>query len=200
MGLKRTGLPQHVQQLGKLLEVGQGRLFETRNLGKAASSRQRGKTANRTGKSFQKIIAASSGRGNVIVMELPKCGGFFIGPKQFIHQKIPCDFIGSIRSPRAALFFDAKSFGASQRSFPVNDAKLVKPHQHLFLRTMAEWGAVAGFLVEVRRRRQYLWLSAAGLERNAPVEWSDVRWVVVGRTGELVNLDLLADLFGGRYE
>jgi penicillin-binding protein-related factor A (putative recombinase) len=202
MGLEPTGLPAHVTeainkanpgQLAKMLEVGQGRLFETRKPGKAAINRQRGKTSQRKGNSFQKVIAASSGRGRVSVVELPKVGGFYAGKGKFINQKIPCDFIGAIRDPKAAVFFDAKTFGSSQRSFPLNDPNLVKPHQFLFLRAMADWGAVAGFLVEVRKLGEYRWLSAAGLDRTSAVEWSDKRWRTLGFMGELVQLDLLAE-------
>lgn len=147
-----------------------------------------GVTANHNGKVFEEFIALTARGGPLALKQLPKCGGRFIGAGKMVNEEMPCDFIGCVRGTGRAVFFDAKVVGDG--GLEVGNEKIVKPHQLQFLRSAAEAGAIAGFLVKAAGAGVYLWLPAAAAERRT-FDWADPAWVQLGEIGRGLDWERL---------
>lgn len=146
-----------------------------------------GKAAQRSGANFQKVVVMSANiSGLLSLTELPPSGGRYVTASKFIRQEMPTDFIGCVRGSGRFIAFDAKSVGDDYASFPLNNVKMLKPHQAAFLRAAHEAGGLAGLLVESKRVERYLWLHGFNLHLDR-IDWADAGWVDLGPTTGLIQ-------------
>ena len=165
------------------------------------SRRSKGaKAAQSAGKRFQDLIALSARNSGIELFELPSCGGRFVGRGRMINEQMPCDFIGTVRIMNLPIFFDAKSCGVKQASFPLNNPKQVEPHQIRFLMAQGRAGAIAGLLVKSERTREYLWLSWRDLDVAGCIQWHSHLWMVLGEVDKPVSFSRLLALAAMKKE
>lgn len=140
-----------------------------------------GARAQRSGSNFELAIMGSAAVSpHVILYALPKCGARFTGPRESHALPMPCDFIGAVKGTGRAIVFDAKSCN-DVYGIDLANPKIVKPHQARFLLNMDECNAVAGLLVECKRRMEYRWLPGSYLvAARTFMAWHSPAWLILG--------------------
>lgn len=168
-----------------------------------------GRTAQRSGSNFQKVIAQSAGLQKSVVSleELPSFGARYVfDPKlrkrKLITEKICCDYVGALVG-FSGFFADAKSCGEAEKAFNVklNIMSEDKIHQYRFLMRMKKAEMVAGYLIECKHLGEYLWLDVGHIVDDGPIPFTRDgvlcrQFVSLGTTSLMVKFDLLR----GAYE
>ncbi len=153
-----------------------------------------GRKAQRAGSSFQKAVQASLAipACPLVLTELPSCGARFVGKGRIIRLPIPCDLVGCVRISGRAFHADAKSLGESFATFPLTNHEMVEPHQIAHLVRMGQAGAIAGLIVESKRRDCVLWLDWEYLSCEERIPWNDPRWDILGGASHLIDFGKIA--------
>lgn len=158
--------------------------------------RRTGYRAQQGGRVTQAYLLTCIAR-HVRLLRLPDCGGSYkrnrvSGSPELRHQKMPCDFAGTVRSGPlrgTAFYADAKRC-AIKTGFDVHNRSTVKPHQREELELQGDAGAIAGLIVEATHPEVagVYWIDWRLLKERSRLAWSDPRVIRLGSNDKYVDL------------